>query len=99
MKISMALLPAFLAFILGSTFPEDAQACNFKASFTYSNTVGCNFSTVNFTDNTDTVDNGIIAFYWDFGDGSGIDSVNYNPSHSFSTGTYLVKLKIVNNHG
>lgn len=35
-------------------------------------------------------------FYWDFGDGSPIDSVDYSPSHLYSnTGSYTVKLTAV----
>ena len=36
-------------------------------------------------------------FYWDFGDGSPIDSINLNPSHNYSSfRTYLVTLTLVN---
>ncbi|MCC6691144.1 MAG: PKD domain-containing protein [Bacteroidia bacterium] len=41
---------------------------------------------------------GADKWYWNFGDGSPVDSTNYNPSHTYATaGTYTVKLTAKNN--
>ena len=49
-------------------------------------------STVSFTN--------IAKFYWDFGDGSPIDSVNLNPVHIFSpAGDYIVKQRVIGADG
>ncbi len=49
-------------------------------------------STVSFTT--------IAKFYWDFGDGSPIDSVNLNPTHTYITpGNYIVKQKVIGADG
>lgn len=40
--------------------------------------------------------NGILKRYWNFGDGSPIDSVNTNPTHTYSTaGNYTVTLTVL----
>ena len=50
---------------------------------------------VTFNDSTITF-GGIIKRYWDFGDGSPIDSVNMNPVHTYSAaGDYNVTLNIL----
>lgn len=49
-------------------------------------------STVSFTT--------IAKFYWDFGDGSPIDSVNLNPVHTYTTGNiYTVKQRVIGADG
>lgn len=48
-----------------------------------------------FNDSTVTF-GGIIKKYWDFGDGSPIDSVSNSPTHTYSTaGVYNVKLSVL----
>ncbi len=40
---------------------------------------------------------GFTRFYWDFGDGSPLDSVNLNPSHQYGSGsTFRVELILLN---
>ncbi len=53
------------------------------------------------TFNTTTVSFTTIAkFYWDFGDGSPIDSVNLNPVHVFvPAGDYVVKQRVIGADG
>ncbi|RYD82967.1 MAG: PKD domain-containing protein [Sphingobacteriales bacterium] len=42
----------------------------------------------------------IIKMYWDFGDGSNIDSVNANPIHTYALpGNYTVKQKVIGADG
>ncbi|GAB2836264.1 lectin-like domain-containing protein [Ferruginibacter profundus] len=42
----------------------------------------------------------IAKFYWDFGDGSPIDSVNYSPTHIYATGgTFTVKQRVIGADG
>ncbi|MFN8252521.1 MAG: PKD domain-containing protein [Ferruginibacter sp.] len=54
---------------------------------------------VNFINNTVSFST-ISKFYWDFGDGSPLDSVNINPVHTYTTGNdYIVKLKIIGADG
>jgi gliding motility-associated-like protein len=49
---------------------------------------------ITFNDSTITF-GGILKRYWNFGDGSPIDSVNINPTHTYSTaGDYNVSLNI-----
>jgi gliding motility-associated-like protein len=54
------------------------------------------------TFNTTTISFTTIAkFYWDFGDGSPIDSVNLNPVHTYINipGDYIVKQKVIGADG
>ncbi len=53
------------------------------------------------TFNTTTISFTTIAkFYWDFGDGSPIDSVNLNPVHVFApAGDYVVKQRVIGADG
>ncbi|MGG9961641.1 PKD domain-containing protein [Ferruginibacter sp. SUN106] len=53
------------------------------------------------TFNNTTVSFSTIAkFYWDFGDGSPLDSVNYSPTHTYATGgTFTVKQRVVGADG
>ncbi|MGB5005600.1 MAG: PKD domain-containing protein, partial [Ferruginibacter sp.] len=42
----------------------------------------------------------IVKFYWDFGDGSPVDSVNINPVHTYTAaGDYTVKQKVIGADG
>ncbi len=54
----------------------------------------CAGSPITFTDSTISF-TAVAKFYWDFGDGSNIDSVNQNPVHTYTTaGNYNVSLKV-----
>jgi gliding motility-associated-like protein len=54
--------------------------------------ISFNNTTVSFTN--------IAKFYWDFGDGSPLDSVNLNPVHTYSThGDFTVILKVIGADG
>ncbi|MBN2778056.1 MAG: PKD domain-containing protein [Bacteroidales bacterium] len=78
------VLLAFISFGL-SAFP----VCN--ADFTYSNPDDL---TVNFTNLSESYNEGNIHYYWDFGDGS--TSFNEEPTHTYSTpGIYKVTLNII----
>ncbi len=71
-----------------------------KTNFTLGGSPGCVATTYTFTNKTDT--NGIRTrkWYWDFGDGSPIDSVNWSPKHTYTKeGDFEVKLRIVNQLG
>ena len=67
-----------------------------SAQFNRDEGSGCNPLTVSFTKDTA----GITKFWWDFDDGSPIDSVNPNPVHQFintsptAIGFYTVKLRV-----
>ncbi|MEO6404168.1 MAG: PKD domain-containing protein [Ferruginibacter sp.] len=42
----------------------------------------------------------LVKFYWDFGDGSNIDSVNLSPTHTYTTaGTFTVTLRVLGADG
>ena len=42
----------------------------------------------------------IVKFYWDFGDGSPLDSVNLNPTHTYTTANdFTVKQKVIGADG
>jgi gliding motility-associated-like protein len=71
-----------------------------KTKFTMNGKTSCNSATFSFKNTTDTSGLNLKSFYWNFGDGSAIDSVNYNvASHVFYPGTYYVKLTIKNSLG
>lgn len=54
---------------------------------------------VQFIDSTISFTN-IVKFYWDFGDGSPIDSVNLNPVHAYTIGgDYTVKQRVIGADG
>ena len=54
---------------------------------------------INFFDSTVSFTN-IAKFYWDFGDGSPIDSVNINPVHTYTThGDFTVSLLVIGADG
>jgi len=67
-----------------------------KTSFTMNSTRACNKDSIQFNNNTDTTGLKMKAFYWDFGDGSPIDSTNYNPSKIYKPGVYHISLTIEN---
>lgn len=54
---------------------------------------------ITFYDSTISFTN-IAKFYWDFGDGSPIDSVNINPVHTYTAaGNYIVKQRVIGADG
>lgn len=54
---------------------------------------------VTFLDSTISFTN-IVKFYWDFGDGSNIDSLNLNPVHTYATaGDYMVRQRVIGADG
>lgn len=67
--------------------------------FTKNGATNCNSATYAFKNVTDTVNLHMVHYEWDFGDGSPIDSTDYDPTHPYGPGTYKVKLTIVNNLG
>ncbi|MFN4285005.1 MAG: PKD domain-containing protein [Lacibacter sp.] len=52
---------------------------------------GCRLLTSSFTANTTAID-GITAWFWDFGDGA--TSTLQNPTHTYDSGTYTIKLRV-----
>ncbi|RYD83268.1 MAG: PKD domain-containing protein [Sphingobacteriales bacterium] len=71
-----------------------------KTTFTLGGNPGCEKTTYTFNNKTDT--NGIRTrrWYWDFGDGSPLDSVNWSPKHEYTKdGKFTVTLRIVNQLG
>ncbi len=54
---------------------------------------------INFIDSTSSF-GPIVKRYWDFGDGSPVDSININPVHSYTAaGDYTVVLRVVGTDG
>lgn len=49
--------------------------------------------------NKSTLATGKLKFYWDFGDGSPVDSINSNPKHVYTAGTYTVTLAVLSDKG
>lgn len=77
----------------------------FKIDFQISNAVvanfiakpqsGCKPHQVQFTNKSE----GGVKYAWDFGDGSSIDTTNYNPMHQYDTsGTFRVTLYIIDSN-
>jgi len=67
-----------------------------KADFSYSPMEITPYDTVSFTDTSFDSDGHLIAWYWDFGDGS--ISIEQNPGHQYAgAGTYVVTLKVTDN--
>jgi gliding motility-associated-like protein len=55
----------------------------------------CVGEAITFFDSTTTFSN-LVKWYWDFGDGSNIDSVNANPSHVYTaSGNYIVRYRVI----
>ncbi len=64
------------------------------ASFNYN----ANGLTVDFTDASTDIDGSIVAWLWNFGDGS--SSTDQNPSHTYDTAnTYIVQLTVTDDDG
>ncbi len=57
---------------------------------------GCRLLTVNFFANSVSLDS-IASWFWDFGEGN--TSTLRNPTNTFDSGSYNIKLKIVTNQG
>jgi PKD repeat protein len=69
-------------------------------SFTINGKLSCNSATYAFKNNSDTGGMNIKKFYWDFGDGSPLDSVNYSSvTHTYGPGNYHPRLTLVNKLG
>jgi len=69
-----------------------------QAQITTLTSIGCSPLSVSFTNNS----TGATSYYWDFGDGTPIDSVNFSPTHVFnnlsdSLATFTVVLRAKNN--
>lgn len=70
-----------------------------SANFSVDATAGCDPLIVNFTDLSVLGDAPIQSWRWDFGDGN-IDTVNQNPSHTYTTvGNFDVTLVVVDTNG
>jgi gliding motility-associated-like protein len=68
-----------------------------KTNFTTKTNPGCKETEYQFNNKTDTNGVRVKRWYWDFGDGSPIDSVNWNPKHKYTGDSmYNVTLTIVN---
>ena len=69
-----------------------------RASFTYSPSELKAGDSVSFRDSSNDPDGSVVAWFWDFGDGS--TSTERNPTHSYdSPGTYTVVLTVTDNDG
>lgn len=68
-----------------------------SANFSY--VIGCQNTPTLFNDiSTYPMEDTIVSYFWDFGDGN--TSTNANPNHSYSTsGSFIVKLKITSQNG
>jgi|GEM_PF-1384557 len=71
-----------------------------KASFSVPDTNGCVPFCVPFTNTSTVVAGAIRKVYWNFGDGSPVDSTSTNPIHCFqSVGQFQVCITIVDTNG
>ncbi|MGZ5282119.1 MAG: PKD domain-containing protein, partial [Bacteroidia bacterium] len=71
-----------------------------KTNFTMNGSAGCVKTTYTFVNKTDTNGIRIKKWYWDFGDGSAVDSVNWSPKHTYTAdGNFTVTLRIINQLG
>lgn len=69
-----------------------------QANFTANFTTGCVPSTIQFTDRSNPVAGNIVAWQWDFGDGT--TSTQQSPAHQYTaTGFYTVTLRITSSTG
>lgn len=58
----------------------------------------CESDTAKFI-NTSTISAGKINYFWDYGDGSPINSTVWSPTHIYKAGTYTVTLAVVSDKG
>lgn len=58
----------------------------------------CESDTAKFI-NKSTLAAGQLSYFWDYGDGSPINSTVWSPSHSYKAGTYTVTLAVVSDKG
>lgn len=71
-----------------------------KTAIKMSGGAGCGQTTYTFNNVTDTNEAHIRNWYWDFGDGSAIDSVNWSPKHTYTKdGHFTVTFRIINQLG
>ncbi|MBK7856778.1 MAG: PKD domain-containing protein [Bacteroidetes bacterium] len=69
------------------------------SNFTFNQAAGCGPLLINFFDSSYVSIGNVIAWNWDFGDGSANDSTQ-NPSHTYySSGSYPVTLTVTTNNG
>lgn len=66
------------------------------ASFTTIDSLSCPGSPINFVNNSKGYG---LKYYWNFGDGSPVDSVDVNPGHVYLIGTYNASLKVIDQFG
>jgi gliding motility-associated-like protein len=72
--------------------PDTIFVTGANAKFGYSDSVFCDFGTVNFSDST-TFNDPVTSYQWSFGDGA--TSNQQNPSHTYTTpGLYTVQLAL-----
>jgi gliding motility-associated-like protein len=55
----------------------------------------CSIDSAKFINKSTIATGKITKYYWDFGDGSAIDSTQWNPSHLYAPGTFEVMLVVV----
>ncbi|MEL6852033.1 MAG: PKD domain-containing protein, partial [Bacteroidota bacterium] len=70
---------------------------NPQADFSLSDTLGCPPLTVNFNDLSSSLNNTLVSWTWDFGDGNA--GAGQNPSHTYTSGTYPVSLIVEDANG
>jgi PKD repeat protein len=67
------------------------------ASFTFSPVEPTAADDVKFTDTSSDDDGNIVAWGWNFGDGT--TSIERNPSHKFKEGSYTITLTVTDDKG
>jgi hypothetical protein len=80
----------------GGTGGEDSVItdCQLSSNFTMSG-IFCGTNTIDFTNTSIDLEDSIISYEWNFGDGT--SDIQANPSHAYSSpGTYLVSLIVDN---
>lgn len=69
------------------------------SNFVFSQAAGCGPLLINFTDSSYVATGNVVAWNWNFGDGSATDSTQ-NPSHTYyASGSYPVTLTVTSNNG
>lgn len=82
--------------ILAIVVPNDLPVANFSFAVNLGDITG---QTIDFTDSSTDTDGTIVAWDWDFGDGSAHSALQ-NPTHVYAApGTYTVTLKVTDNSG